>query len=171
MNPAPPPAPHAQRLGQFALSTLRWLMQFRYVKFGMVGASGTVLNLLVLYVGREFVFTAWEGHSSRPYISLAFAIAIATLNNFTWNRLWTWADRQTQHTPTNEGAQTATTTPSLTIQFFQYALASWLGIALQYGITLWLSGTLHYMLANLIGIVIASASNFLANDRWTFRKG
>jgi len=26
------------------------------------------------------------------------------------------------------------------------------------------------MLANVIAIVIASVSNFLANDRWTFRK-
>jgi dolichol-phosphate mannosyltransferase len=29
---------------------------------------------------------------------------------------------------------------------------------------------MHYMLANVIAIVIASVSNFLANDRWTFRK-
>ena len=49
-------------------------------------------------------------------------------------------------------------------------MASWFGIALQYGLTLWLSHTLHYLLANLIAIVIASVSNFLANDLWTFRR-
>jgi dolichol-phosphate mannosyltransferase len=27
----------------------------------------------------------------------------------------------------------------------------------------------HYLLANVIAIVIASVSNFIANDRWTFR--
>jgi len=28
---------------------------------------------------------------------------------------------------------------------------------------------LHYLLANVSAIVIASVSNFIANDRWTFR--
>ena len=55
-------------------------------------------------------------------------------------------------------------------QLGRYTLASWFGIALQYGLTLWLSQTLHYMLANVIAIVIASVSNFLANDRWTFNR-
>jgi dolichol-phosphate mannosyltransferase len=56
-------------------------------------------------------------------------------------------------------------------QFGRYATASWLGIGLQYGLTLWLSHSLHYLLANVIAIVVASVSNFLANDRWTFRHG
>jgi dolichol-phosphate mannosyltransferase len=55
-------------------------------------------------------------------------------------------------------------------QFGLYAVASWLGIALQYGLTLWLSNYLHYLLANVIAIVLASVSNFLANDRWTFQR-
>ncbi|NBX56057.1 MAG: hypothetical protein EBT70_13535 [Betaproteobacteria bacterium] len=29
---------------------------------------------------------------------------------------------------------------------------------------------MFYLLANLIAIVVASISNFLANDRWTFRR-
>ncbi len=55
-------------------------------------------------------------------------------------------------------------------QLGRYTLASWFGIALQYALTLWLSQSLHYMLANVIAIVIASVSNFLANDRWTFNR-
>ena len=60
--------------------------------------------------------------------------------------------------------------PHLGAQLLKYALASWFGIALQYALTLWLAHLMHYMLANVIAIVIASVSNFLANDRWTFRK-
>jgi dolichol-phosphate mannosyltransferase len=45
-----------------------------------------------------------------------------------------------------------------------------LGIGIQYGLTLWLSGHMYYLLANLIAIVVASISNFVANDRWTFRR-
>ncbi len=53
-------------------------------------------------------------------------------------------------------------------QLGRYALASWVGIGLQYGITLWLAHSLHYLVANVIAIVVASVGNFLANDRWTF---
>ena len=99
------------------------------------------------------------------------AIGVATVNNFTWNRLWTWADRLRDAAA--HAARTGTPTPSGAAVFLgqlgRYAVASWLGIALQYGLTLWLSNSLHYMVANLIAIVMASVSNFLANDRWTFR--
>jgi dolichol-phosphate mannosyltransferase len=146
---------------------LLWLKRFRYIKFGLVGASGTVVNLVVLYGAHEYLFRAIEAPGSKPYASLALAIVIATLNNFTWNRLWTWADRH-PGIDTRQLAQRPTA-GILLRQFGLYTLASWLGIALQYGLTLWLTNYLHYLLANVVAIVIASISNFLANDRWTFR--
>ena len=134
----------------------------------MVGASGTVVNIAVLYVGHEYLFQSLEGAQGKPYASLALAIAVATVNNFTWNRLWTWADRVAQ-APQDADIE-ALPSSSLGAQLAKYALASWFGIGLQYVITLWLAHSMHYMLANVIAIVIASVSNFLANDRWTFRK-
>jgi dolichol-phosphate mannosyltransferase len=150
------------------LALLRWLLSIRYIKFGMVGASGTVVNIAVLYVGHEYLFQSLEGAQGKPYASLALAIAVATVNNFTWNRLWTWADRVTQ-APQDADIQ-APPASSLGAQLAKYALASWFGIGLQYVLTLWLAHSMHYMLANVIAIVIASVSNFFANDRWTFRK-
>lgn len=143
-----------------------WLHGFRYVRFGLVGASGTVVNLVVLYTAHEFLFSSIEPPGSKPYFSLALAIAIATVNNFTWNRLWTWSDR-IHATAIEEGQRLRKR--SLLAQLLQYATASWLGILLQYALTLWLAHFMHYMLANVIAIVIASVSNFIANDRWTFR--
>ena len=99
--------------------------------------------------------------------ALALAIAVSTVSNFTWNRLWTWADRL-HATAVQPGDRLRKR--NLLAQFGQYAAASWLGILLQYGLTLWLiHAGLHYLLANVIAIVLASVSNFLANDRWTFR--
>jgi putative flippase GtrA len=147
---------------------IEWLKRFRYVKFGLVGASGTVVNLLVLRLGHEYLFQSFEGPGGKPYASLALAIAVATLNNFTWNRLWTWADRIREFEAANPGAQQTSSLHTLATQFGKYTTASWFGIALQYGLTIWLSHWMHYMLANVIAIVIASVSNFLANDRWTF---
>jgi putative flippase GtrA len=37
-------------------------------------------------------------------------------------------------------------------------------------LTLLLSGVMDYRLANLTAILAASVSNYLANDRWTFRR-
>ena len=139
---------------------LLWLMRLRFVKFGMVGASGTVVNQVVLFLAHRYLFAALEA-TGKPYASLALAIALATINNFTWNRLWTWADRGTGLPPTSG---------NLLMQLARYALASWFGIALQYVLTLWLSSYIDMLLANLISILIASVSNYLANDRWTFRR-
>jgi putative flippase GtrA len=151
-----------ERLWRF----IDWLHGFRYVRFGLVGASGTVVNLVVLYIAHEYLFTAIEPPGSKPYFSLVLAIAVSTVNNFTWNRLWTWSDRlHATSTAHEEGV----TLRSMAAQLGQYATASWLGIALQYVLTLWLAHFLHYLLANVIAIVIASISNFMANDRWTFR--
>ena len=153
---------------QRALRLIEWLKSFRYVKFGLVGASGTVVNLAVLYIAHEHLFRAIEPEGSKPYASLALAIAVATVNNFTWNRLWTWSDRLRQVAPAQLGMAQPPAFTLLLGQLGRYTLASWFGIALQYGLTLWLSQSLHYLLANVIAIVIASVSNFLANDRWTF---
>jgi dolichol-phosphate mannosyltransferase len=157
----------SQRLFQL----IEWLKGFRYIKFGLVGASGTVVNMLILYLAQEYLLAFIAQPRTRLYASLTLAIAVATVNNFTWNRLWTWADRLRQNRTSSEPGQATTPAhPGLLGQFGRYTLASWFGIALQYGLTLWLSHTLHYLVANVIAIVIASVSNFLANDHWTFRR-
>jgi putative flippase GtrA len=149
---------------------LHWLRGFRYIKFGLVGASGTLVNMAVLFLSQEYLFSAIEPARQRLYASLALAIALATVNNFAWNRLWTWADRAVTRPVLAAGpAASDHQARHLAAQFASYTLASWFGIALQYGLTLWLSQALHYLLANVIAIVIASVSNFVANDRWTFR--
>jgi dolichol-phosphate mannosyltransferase len=150
------------------LLLLEWLKSFRYIKFGLVGATGTAVNIAVLFVAQEYLFAVISSPRIRLYASLALAIAVATFNNFTWNRLWTWADRLREAAARHEPAGKKGTL-ALLRQFGRYALASWLGIALQYGLTLWLAHSLHYLLANMIAILIASVSNFLANDHWTFR--
>ena len=155
-------------LQQRVLSLLAWLNQFRYIKFGIVGASGTVVNIAVLKIAQTTIFNGIESPKVQLGLSLVLAIFIATLSNFTWNRLWTWADRQ-EALAQDLGAPKAPLPERLTIQFGRYCAASWFGMAFQFVVTIWLS---HYMvdwLANVISIVAASVINFLANDRWTFK--
>lgn len=154
-------------LQKVTLRALGWIERYRYLKFGIVGASGTVVNLLVLYLGHEYLFAAIEASYKKPYLSLALAISLATVNNFSWNRLWTWSDRV--RALESEEAQPVSLR-LLGMEFSQYVTASAFGSALQYVLTLLLSGSMDYRIANVIAILAASVSNFLANDRWTFRR-
>lgn len=152
-----------------ALATLSvWLTQFRYLKFGIVGASGTVVNIAVLYGAQTYLFHDVTPDKLRLGLSLALAILIATLSNFTWNRLWTWADRR-EALSREMGAPQSSLAKRIAVQFGRYCLASWFGMAFQFGATLWLAHYMDYRLANVISIVLASVINFLANDRWTFK--
>jgi putative flippase GtrA len=134
-----------------------WLFKRRFMKFGAVGASGVLINLAVLYVSQEFLFSMIQSLDMRLNAALATAIFCATVNNFFWNRAWTWRDRQ-QHPDKH-----------LLLHFGQYALAVWVGIVLQFVLTKLLVSHLHYLVANTSAIVCASLFNFLVNNFWTFR--
>jgi dolichol-phosphate mannosyltransferase len=155
-------------LQRAVLWALGLLERYRYIKFGIVGASGTVVNLTMLHFGHEYIFNQIEASYNKPYISLAVAIVLATLNNFTWNRLWTWSDRV--KTLEQEESPGPVSLRLLIKEFGQYATASAFGSGLQYVLTLLLSSTMDYRVANIIAILAASVSNFLANDRWTFKR-
>ena len=127
------------------------------MKFGTVGASGVVVNLSVLYLCQEFLFVAIQPPNMRLNVSLAAAIFCATVNNFFWNRAWTWHDRF-RHPDKH-----------LLLHFGQYALACWVGIVLQVLLTKLLVVYLYYIIANAAAIVLASVFNFLVNNFWTFR--
>lgn len=154
-------------LQRTVLWALGLLERYRYIKFGIVGASGTVVNLAVLHFGHEFLFNEIESGYNKPYFSLVLAIALATLNNFTWNRLWTWSDRVKT---LEAGEVQPISLRLLSMEFGQYVTASAFGSGMQYVLTLLLSGSMDYRLANIIAILAASVSNFLANDRWTFKR-
>jgi dolichol-phosphate mannosyltransferase len=129
----------------------------RFVKFGVVGFSGTLVNLTVLYICQEFLLASLHPQTRRLSYSLAAAIFLATINNFLWNRFWTWADRKgrTKH--------------GFLVQMGQYFTASWLSIALQFAITKLAARYTHYMVANVMAIVLAAVVTYLLNDVWTFR--
>lgn len=142
----------------YAHPGFQWLLRHRILKFGTVGASGTFVNLGVLYLGQEVLFRAIEPAGMRLNVSLALAILIATVNNFLWNRAWTWRDRRHHQRERN-----------VLVHFGQYAAACWLGVALQFLFTRLLALYFHYLLANVVSIVLASVFNYVVNNSWTFR--
>jgi dolichol-phosphate mannosyltransferase len=133
------------------------ILRHRFTKFGAVGFSGTIVNLAVLFLSQEFLFAGVQPEETRLSYSLALAIFVATINNFLWNRFWTWRDRKgkTRH--------------GFFVQMGQYFLASWLSIALQFVATKIGAHFVHYILANIIAIILAAVVTFVLNDIWTFR--
>ena len=47
------------------------LARWRFIKFGMVGASGTVINIAVLYLSQEYLFRHIEDFHTRLNYSIA----------------------------------------------------------------------------------------------------
>ncbi len=137
---------------------LQPMVRWRFIKFGVVGASGTVVNIAVLYLMQEFLLKGIEDFHVRLNYSIAVAITLATISNFYWNRRLTWRDRrhEVHH--------------SALYLFAKYVMAAGLSIAVQSLLTKWLALHMHYILANLLAIVLASVCNFVANDRMTFRR-
>lgn len=148
----------AEKLISHLPPRLQPMARWRFIKFGVVGASGTVINIAVLYVAQEFLLIRIEDFHSRLNYSIALAITCATINNFYWNRRLTWRDRKhdVHH--------------SALFLFSKYVMAAALSIVIQSLLTKWLATYLHYIVANLVAIVVASVANFVANDRLTFRR-
>ncbi|HTY37957.1 MAG TPA: GtrA family protein [Bacteroidota bacterium] len=124
----------------------------RIIKFGIVGASGVVVNMGGLYVFKEFVGIPY-------FIASVIAIELSILSNFTINYLWTWSDRS------GEG--------SLIAKIVRYHIGAGATAFLgNYLILIALTEFLgmHYMISNLIGIAVGTMANYLINDLWTFRK-
>ena len=148
----------AERLVSLLPPRFQPMVRWRFIKFGLVGGSGTVINIAVLYLAQEHLLRSIADFHSRLNYSIALAITVATINNFYWNRRLTWRDR------------VRNSEQSVVVLFFKYVLAAALSIALQSLLTKWLALHLHYIVANLIAIALASVVNFVANDRLTFRR-
>ncbi|MBW2067150.1 MAG: GtrA family protein [Deltaproteobacteria bacterium] len=132
------------------------LVRHRFMKFGVVGASGTLVNLIMLFMNQEIFLKSLTPPETRLKASLAIAIFLATMNNFLWNRWWTWRDRKGK---THHG---------FLVQMFQYYLACALAMSLQYIFTILLARIIYYLVANMIAIGLSAMLVYIINDLWTF---
>ncbi len=137
---------------------LQPMARWRFIKFGAVGASGTVINIAVLYACQEFFLLQIADFHARLNYSIAIAITLATISNFYFNRRLTWRDRQYE------------ASPGVMVLFLKYVAAAGVSIAIQSVMTKSLSLYLHYIVANLVAIGVSSIFNFVANDKLTFRR-
>ncbi len=128
----------------------------RFSRFLVVGAVGTLLDFSLL------TMLKLAGLPTLFANSLSFTAGL--LNNFTWNRLWTF----------NDGVQS-----DWRKQFAQFTLISLCGLTLNNIIVISLENILGnilgqpewgYLPAKLIATGVVVFWNYFANRTWTFRE-
>ncbi len=128
----------------------------RFSRFLTVGAVGTVLDFSLL--------TMLKLAGLPTLFANSFSFTAGLINNFTWNRLWTF----------NDGIPT-----DWRKQFAQFTLISLFGLALNNIILLSLEGVLGnilgqpewgYLPAKVIATGVVVFWNYFANRMWTFKK-
>jgi dolichol-phosphate mannosyltransferase len=122
----------------------------RYIRFGVVGGSGVVVDTAVLFVLADVRTLHWD-----LSLSKALAAEVAIGNNFIWNDLWTFRDLSAAQAG---GAARAG-------RFIKFNVICLLGVALNVLLLSTQVRVLHFnvYLANLASIFIVSLWNFLLN--------
>ncbi|HEX4678474.1 MAG TPA: GtrA family protein [Gaiellaceae bacterium] len=116
------------------------------VQFGIVGATGYVINL-----GVFAALLSWGAH-----VAAAISFVVAAASNYWWNRHWTFVDQKS-----HIGAQGA--------RFFIVSLAAF--AVNQLWLVLFID-LLHWrkVVSQAIAIILVTPLNFLGNKLWSFRK-
>ena len=121
-----------------------WL---QLVKFCAVGASGYVVNLCVFAVSVELL-------DLHHLVAATLAFAVAVMNNFWWNRHWTFRARGG-----HAGFQAA--------RFFTISIGAFLFAAALLEVLVSVAGMAE-LPAQAISIVAATPLNFIGNKMWSF---
>jgi len=139
------------------ISKIKNLLGFdliRFIKFGIVGGSGILVNMGFLWFFTEICGLYY-------LISSILSIALAMISNFIWNDLWTWRDRRE---------------PGVKAYFLRMAkfitVSSIAGYVGNLGI-LWILTHffhLYYLISNMFGIAVGTVLNYSFNNLWTFKK-
>ena len=119
----------------------------RILKFAIVGGTGVIINVSVLYV-----LSRWVG---LPLVATsALAVELAAISNYLLNDTWTFAVRS----------------PSLG-RFAKFNTASLAGLALNV-LSVWLLTRLglYFLVADLIGIAAGFAANYAFSVRWVWAR-
>jgi dolichol-phosphate mannosyltransferase len=124
----------------------------RFLKFIGVGLSGVVVNEGILWLLTHFGGLAY-------YISSLFAIEASIISNFVLNDIFTFSDRRTGKTG------------SFIVRLLKFNVTCAAGAGIQYGLLLLFTSVfgVHYLISNIIGILVAFIWNYALSNLWTWK--
>ena len=136
----------------------------RFLRFAVVGVIGAVVDF-----GTYTILHNMLGVNAVLASVLSFSAAV--ISNFTWNRLWTYPDSRSKR---------------LSQQLFQFAIVSFIGLAIRTPLFALLVGPLKNLFSQLpsvpflpddfigdkvalaIVVIVVMFWNFFANRYWTY---
>jgi len=126
----------------------------RFLKFGVVGTIGALVDFTVLNLGIQvFGLEKWLANT--------FSFFAAVLSNFTWNRIWTFPESRERPM----GSQLA---QFLIVNLVGYGINQAIFLSLDhYVFEPW--GVFGYNLSKAIAIGVVLFWNFGANRIWTYK--
>jgi len=126
----------------------------RWIVFNFVGLLGILIQLSTLAL-----LAGWLG--LHYLVGTGLAVEAAVLHNFIWHENWTWSDRS-GHDRENMWKRLArfhlangTLSVGGNLVLMRLFVGSW---------------SMNFAVANIVAISICSILNFLAGDRFVFRK-
>jgi dolichol-phosphate mannosyltransferase len=121
-----------------------------FVKFGIVGGIGTLINIVILYLLTEKAGVYY-------LISAIFSFFVAMSSNFILNKIWTFKEGVNLGIGKKYLQFGLVSVSALLVNlFFLYIFTEVLGI--------------YYIISQILAIGIALIINFLGNKIWTFSK-
>jgi len=132
----------------------------RFIKFGIVGAIGAVVDFGVL---NALIFIVGWATPTGKILANIISTSVAIVSNFTWNRLWTY--------PESRGRKKR-------VQLVQFTIVNLVGLVINTGIfyladhflySQFFPANIAIQLAKATAIGIVLFWNFGANRLWTYR--
>jgi len=120
---------------------------FKFLKFGVVGFSGLLIDFGFTYLFKE-VFKV------QKYLANAIGFMMAASSNYFFNRIWTFKS----------------TNPNIAFEYSEFIVISLIGLGIN-TLILWLLVSkykLNFYLAKVFAIAVVTVWNFLANAFFTF---
>ncbi|MBP5677906.1 MAG: GtrA family protein [Bacteroidales bacterium] len=134
-------------------SELRTLLT-KFLKFGVVGASGMVVHGGVLYLMKEVV-------NLNPFVANTIGFICAATTNYILNRIWTFRSHENQ----------------VAVEYLKFILVSIIGLGINNG-TLWLGGKMlpdwnddwRFYILWVFAVGVTTLWNFFGNLIFTFKQ-
>ncbi|MFZ0088659.1 MAG: GtrA family protein [Solirubrobacteraceae bacterium] len=122
---------------------------FQLIRFAGVGATGYLVNLLVFALCVHVIGIDYK-------VAAVIAYVVSVLNNFWWNRHWTFSHTRESH-PVQQG-----------LRFFAVSLVTF-GFSYVVLISLVDGAGMAKVIAQAISIAAATPLNFIGQKLWSFR--
>ena len=120
---------------------------WKFVKFGIVGFSGVLVDFGFTYLGKEWL-------KIQKYLANAIGFTIAASSNYFLNRWWTFHSQN----------------PEIVMEYGRFLFISLIGLGIN-TLVLWLlvsRGKYNFYLAKLFAIAVVTIWNFIINLNYTF---